>query len=270
MSYLLDKKNQRKKIFYTILGVFFLCLLVYFRAGIESGLSKVSHTIFRPFLVVGNNFSLKINDFSGFFSSKNSLYLENQNLKYKITEQNIRMSDRDTLAQENMDLKYILERKNPKTPMILSAILSKPNISPYDTLVIDVGEKDNIKVGDTVFAFGSVPIGRIAQTYSKSSKVVLFSNSGEKTEVVVSRKSLPAPAVNIFLEALGRGGGNFEIILPRDFTLVKGDELILPGITPHVLGVVESIISDPRDPFVKALLVSPVNVQDLKFVEVAN
>ncbi len=58
------------------------------------------------------------------------------------------------------------------------------------------------------------------------------------------------------------------MIMPQDFTLVKGDQVVLPGIVPYVLGIVETIISDPRDPFVKALLVSPVNIQELKFVQV--
>ena len=48
----------------------------------------------------------------------------------------------------------------------------------------------------------------------------------------------------------------------------KGDEVVLPGITPYVLGIMETTISDPRDPFAKTLLTSPVNIQELKFVEV--
>jgi len=56
--------------------------------------------------------------------------------------------------------------------------------------------------------------------------------------------------------------------LPRDFVLEKRTEIILPGITPYIVGIVETIISDPRDSFQKALLVSPVNIQELKFVEV--
>ena len=58
------------------------------------------------------------------------------------------------------------------------------------------------------------------------------------------------------------------MILPRDITLQKGDLVTIPGINPYTLAVVETVISDPRDPFTKALLSSPVNVQELKFVEV--
>ena len=145
--------------------------------------------------------------------------------------------------------------------MILASILSRPNQSPYDTLVIDIGARDGISVGQKVFALGNVPVGYIGMTYPNSSKVTLFSNPGEKTEVVVAGK-------NVFMEVVGRGNGNFEMILPRDFVLEKGTEVSLSGITSHVLGVVQTIVSDPRDSFQKALLISPVNIQELKFVEI--
>ena len=58
------------------------------------------------------------------------------------------------------------------------------------------------------------------------------------------------------------------MIIPRDLTLAEGDQAVLPGINPYVVGIVQTIISDPRDPFIKALLTSPVNMQELKFVEV--
>ena len=145
--------------------------------------------------------------------------------------------------------------------MILSAILSKPNQSPYDTLLIDAGKAEGIKEGNTVFALGNVPIGRVDIVYPDSAKVILFSNAGEQTEGMISGKG-------IFTELVGRGGGNFEIIMPKNLTLQKGDQVVMPGISPYLLATVETIISDPRDPFTKALLTSPVNIQELKFVEV--
>jgi len=270
MSYLLDKKIRRKKFFGIIFIVIFLVILIYFRSGIFYGLSYASHIIFRPVLVLGNNIGDKFVNIKSYFISKNSLYLQNQNLQSKITEDEIKMSNYNSILAENINLKEILGRlpaqagKGEKTVMTnitLSAILAKPNQSLYNTLVIDIGINKDIKVGNIVFALGNVPIGRIAETYLNSSKVVLFSNAGEKTQAVISGR-------NIFLEITGRGGGNFEMIMPQDFTLVKGDQVVLPGIVPYVLGIVETIISDPRDPFVKALLVSPVNIQELKFVQV--
>jgi cell shape-determining protein MreC len=264
MSYLLDKKIKRKKFLNIVLGVFVLIILFYFRSGIFGGLGSVGQILFRPILIVGNNIGEKFKSVGSYFVSKNYLYNQNQKLQAEVDFNNARNSNYDSVVVENASLKEILGRisQGPSLrKMILGVILSKPNQSVYDTLVIDVGTKQGLQIGDMVFALGDVPIGRISDIFSNSSKVILFSNAGEKTQAVVSGR-------DIFLEVVGRGGGNFEMILPRDLILQKGDQVVLSGLHPYLLAIVQTIISDLRDPFQKALLTSPVNIQELKFVEV--
>lgn len=261
MNYLLDKKTKRNKVLKIIFGVIIFIFLFYFRLSIFNGLSYVSASIFRPVLTSGNSIGAQVKSIGAYFSSKNSLSRENIDLKARIDEGVADRANYDSVVAENASLKEILGRKNESVSMTLTAILAKPNQSPYDTLLIDAGASQGIKVGDKVFALGNVPIGRVAQVYPNTSKVILYSNSGEKTFAMIKEVSMPI---------VGRGGGNFEMILPRDFVLLKGDQALLPGLTPHVLGIVETILSDPRDSFQKALLVSPVNIQELKFVEVEN
>lgn len=260
MSYLLDKKTKEKKFFRTTLWVVLFVILFYFRTSIWNSFSYVTGGIFRPVLVLGNSLGNKFKNLGAYFNFKNSLSAENENLKSQILESEADRANYTAVVAENISLKEMLGRKNEKTPMILSAILAKPNQSPYDTIVIDVGVKQGIEIGAKVFAWGDIPIGRVETVNENSSKVVLFSNPGEKTQAVLPK--------DIFLELIGRGGGNFEMILPRDLVLQKGEQVTLPGIHPYTLAVVETIISDPRDPFTKALLRSPVNIQNLKFVEV--
>jgi cell shape-determining protein MreC len=261
MSYLLDKKTQQKKVFKIALGVILFFILFYFRAGVWSGFSTLSHTVFRPVLIGGNNIGEKFTNLQGYFISKNSLYLENQKLQSQIVESEADRANYTAVVAENESLKEILGRKPEQIVMTLATILAKPNQSPYDTLIIDVGIKQDIKIGDLVFALGYVPLGRIAEVYANSAKVILFSSAGEKTTATIAEK-------NIAMELVGRGGGNFEMNIPRDLTLAQGNEVVLPGINPAILAVVEAIISDPRDPFTKALLRSPINVQAIKFVQV--
>jgi len=261
MSYLLDKKIKRKKFFNITLSVVVLIILFYFRAGIFNGFSGVSQVLFRPILIVGQNIGEKFKSVGSHFLSKNYLYNQNQKLQTQVDFNNARNSNYDSVVVENVSLKEILNRKDQKANITLATILSKPNQSIYDTLLIDVGAQQGIKEGGIVFALGNVPIGRVSLIYDNSSKVTLFSSSGEKTQVVVSGR-------DIFLELIGRGGGNFEMILPRDFTLQKGDQVVMPGIYPYVLAEVVTIISDLRDPVKKVLLTSMVNIQELKFVEV--
>ena len=208
----------------------------------------------------------------------------------------------DSVSLDDASLKEILGRKDQKVAMVVSAILAKPNQSLYDTLLIDSGTEEGIKTGDTVFALGDVPIGSISDVYPNSAKVILFSNPGETTQAIISlgrstgEANKPAAPVlnadgspvtppasvapssvgpasssqggNIFIEVVGRGGGNFEMVMPKNFVFQAGSQAVLPGINSYVLAIAQKVISDPRDPFTKVLLTSPVNIQDLKFVEV--
>ena len=243
MSYLLDKKTQRKKFLNIFLICIFFIILFFFRLAIFNGFSYVIHKVFRPVLALGAIVGDKFKSLDSFLVSKNSLYLQNEDLKNKLAENNTRISNYNSLLAENTSLKEILNRKNPARPplsgaggeknnLTLATILSKPNQSLYDVLVIDIGAKDGVKIGDLVFALGDVPIGRVSFIYNDSAKVTLFSNPGEKMQVVLSSR-------NIFMEIIGRGGGNFEMIMPTDFTPQKGDEVVLPGINVYIVGVVE-------------------------------
>jgi len=144
----------------------------------------------------------------------------------------------------------------------LATILSKPSVSFFDTLIVDVGEKNGVLAGDLVLAYGDIPIGRVSEVYRNTSKITLFSSSGEKTTGIIKGK-------DIYVEVIGRGGNNFEIILPSDLNIYEGIKILLPDIYPYVFAEVKSIITDPRDLYQKALLVSPINVQEIKFVEIA-
>jgi rod shape-determining protein MreC len=259
MNYLLDKKVKRKKYIYAVLFPIVLLILFYFRTSIFRGLAYTSQKFFLPVLILGHNIGEKFSNTRSFFASKNSLMQDNEKLKLQLDASAGTMLNYNSLLAENNELKDILGRKQEKETMVLAVILGMQNQSPYGSLIIDAGAKNLLKEGDIVFALGNVPIGRIAAVYPNSAKVVLLTNAGEKTQASIN---------DALMEVIGRGGGNFEMIMPRDFALVKGDQATLPGIFPYVLGTVETIISDPRDPFVKALLVSPVNVQALKFVEV--
>ncbi len=261
MSYLLDRKTRQKKYIQIVLLAVLIATLFYFRGGIFNILSSTSAALFRPALVAGESMRGKLRVFGSYFISKKNLFIENEKLRSELSKGEARMINYDSILADNAALREILGRKKESSSLVVSAILSKPNQSPYDTLVIDAGSKLGLSAGDIVFASGGAPIGRIGELHTDSSKVILFSASGIKTDVVL-------PESNIFTEIWGRGGGNFEMSLPADFAPEKGDELVLPGMTPHVVGIVQNIVKDPREPFAKALIISPVNIQHLKFVEV--
>lgn len=262
MSYLLDKKVQRKKFSRIALGCVCLIILFYFRVILFNGFSYVTGIIFYPFFTTGNIIGGELKSLGSYLLSKNYLYLQNQQLKAELAADDARMANYDSVVADVTGLKEILGRKNPKMQLVLAVILAKPNQSLYDTLLIDAGSGQGIKNGDTVFALGDVPIGRVDRVSDNSAKVILFSSPGEKIQASVSGQK------NIYLELDGRGGGNFEMVLPKDLILQKGDQVVMPGINPYLLAITQTTISDPRDPLNKVLLTSPINVQEIKFVEI--
>ena len=261
MNYLLDKKIKKRRIYKIVLGILALFLAFYFHTGIFNGLSSATSFVFRPVMAFGRNVGGEISNIGSIFHNRKSLMLENEDLKSQILQSEADRANYASVLDENNKMKEILGRKTQAVNMILAAILNKPNRSLYDTLIVDAGAGQGVVAGQKVFALGNLPVGYVAEVYTNSSKVILFSNPGEKIEVLISGK-------DVFMELIGRGGGNFEMVLPRDFVLPVGTEVVLPGINSYVLGTVQTIISDPRDSFQKALIASPVNIQELKFVEV--
>ncbi len=256
-----DKKQllRKKRLIRTIiLSAIFLAL---FASGFVAWTSGALVTIGRPLLKVEESTSDTLHDTSSLFRTKASVFSENETLKQQNSDLRGSMIDYQILKTENDQLKELLGRVPAKSSMILGTILAKPNSSPYDTIIIDIGADVGLIEGQRVFANGSIPIGKISSVYANSALVVLYSSPGETTEAQVSGS-------NASVELTGRGGGNFEMSVPLLLATEKGASVVLPNIESQVVAIVEDVISTPTDPLKKVLLRSPVNIQELKWVQV--
>ncbi|MFA5773402.1 MAG: rod shape-determining protein MreC [Candidatus Paceibacterota bacterium] len=257
----LDKKQitKRKKIIRNIIGfgMFFILSVL----GVLSWTGQIFNFVGRPVWKTDNFITTSLYNINYLFRTKASISKENHNLIEEISSLRATMIDYQILKSENEQLKEMLSRLPIKNNLILGNILTKPNHSPYDTLIIDIGNTVGIKEGDQVYANGNIPIGNIGKVYNKTSLVTLYTNPGQKTEGFIDE-------TNASVELVGRGGGNFEMIIPIELSAEKGVIIYLPGSTSEVLALVDEIISTPSDPFKKVILISPVNVQNLKWVQV--
>jgi rod shape-determining protein MreC len=250
-----NRKNT-KILRISILVVFLLIIIFSFSFtrnilfGIGSPFWNLKKGIIESFL---NN--------SEILKSKKSLISENNILKEQISK-----TEKDNLIlqlikKENEELKNILNRKSDKDDYILSSVLIKPFLSAYDTLIIDVGSNYNIKVGSKVLADGIYFIGYISEVYENTSKVILYSSYGEKMPVLIGQN-------NVEKEAIGIGSGNFKVEMPRELDVKEGDNITIPSISTNIFGIVEKIQFKATDSFQKVLFKSPVNIFELKWVEV--
>lgn len=235
MSYLLrDKKRNTSKEILRVVAILIILVSVYmfFSKPIASGL----HSIQR-----GLGYVLGYYDDSVRPISENTLI--------------------QSLKNENEQLKEILGRKSEHDDRLLSVIISRPPRVPYDSLIIDIGEKHDVHVGDLVYAEMDYIIGHVEVVYANSSVVKLFSAPGEKIDVLVGSSTMPVVAE-------GRGAGNFYIKVPKNVPIVEGDQIIVPGIKPIVLGTAEHVDTSEGEAFSHIYFKLPVKLNALHYVQI--
>lgn len=214
--------------------------------------------IANPFLHFGASIHTGINNLLPFLKTNGALIEENKTLKEALSDANGKLLTYNLLADENKALKESFHRGTVSAPL-LASILARPSRSPYDTLILDVGLRDGVVMGDTVNAFETVAIGTITEVSTRLSKVTLFSAPGEKTNVRLE-------GAHVSVEIIGQGGGMFLFTLPREIAIMRGEMLILPGINQRVVGVVTKIEVPQNNPFQVVTAKLPINIFEIERV----
>lgn len=192
------------------------------------------------------------------FTNSNKLLEENAALKTELERKNLILATLADLAIENQELKELGGRQLQKV-FVLAAILNRPPVSAYDTLIIDTGSNEGVAVGDMAAVGENSAIGEISSVTKNSATVTLYSTPNRETPVAIGLERAEAPA-------RGKGDGNFEIRLPKGVAVEIGDAIVLPSINHRLLGFVTKIETSPNDPFQVILFNLPINLNTLRFV----
>ncbi len=139
----------------------------------------------------------------------------------------------------------------------MAMVLSRPPQTPYDVVIVDIGNDSSVAVGHQVLLPEGLPVGKVSEILGSQAKVKLFSAVGEETQATLERHNVP-------VSLRGAGGGNFTINLPRDVAVEKEDRII--SSESSLLAVVEDITIRPTDSFKEVLAKSPTNIFSLRFV----
>ena len=253
-----SSKNNKRKFF--LFGAV-LALVAFFCLGYLFFLSKPLHSLGAPIWRLKNYSSEIICNATAVVQSKKMLSEENAKLKSELNKINSRLLNNKLLLMENRELKEMWGRRNEDLKFILADVLAKPNLSPYDTLILDIGENYGAQKGDKVLANASVVIGEIEDVYARTAKVKLYSFPNNTLSVAIGFNK-------IISVAEGKGGGNFEVKLPREISVEKGDVVVLPEMDLFILGVVEDITTVPENPLQIILFKIPINIFELRWVQI--
>jgi len=205
----------------------------------------------------GGTFLKKISDiYSPFIINKKTLFNENKELSARLGEANAKLWTARLLEEENRSLKNLLGRNNVNEERIVGAVLVSSNKNPYGTFIVDIGAKQGASEGDIIFSFERIAIGEITLVSNNHSTAILYSAPNKKTNARLETSHVP-----VFL--VGRGGGDFEIQLPKDILVLKGEAVIFGGLDSIILGIVKEIDFKPSDSTQTIYVSSPVNVHTL-------
>jgi len=254
-NFLIRENGKKSYIFYVVAVIFFILIFSI------SWTRNLLFSVGSPLWSIENGVTSFFANNISVLDSKTNLIKENDFLKQQVSTNNQEQALSVLLKKENEDLKNILGRSTSNQKLLLADILVKPYLSAYDTLIIDVGARDGVDVGDKVVVNGDTYIGYILEVYDNTSKVVLYSSPGEKVNVLIGDN-------NIEKEAIGMGGGNFQVEVPREIGINEGDTIVMPSISANIFGVVEKISYKESDSVQNVLFKNPINIAELKLVEV--
>ncbi len=205
--------------------------------------------------------SLHSDDLRYSLSSKSVLVASIDELEHTLAGMKA-LSDQQSLWQEeNTALKAQLGRSDSAAHGVLARVLTSPSRSFYDTMLIDAGAAEGITLGQVAYAFDAIAIGTISSVEAHRATVQLFSASGRET-------TGNAEGSDVAITLIGRGGGEYEVRMPRDLPFSIGEAVLFQSTELATLATIEKIITDPRDPFQRLLAKAPMNLNALKFVVV--
>lgn len=141
----------------------------------------------------------------------------------------------------------------------LATVLVRPPQSPFDAIVLSVGIKQGIEIGDIVYAFNGFPIGTIVAVENERSTAELFSAPGKKTEVFIGTSTISAIAE-------GKGGGNFALKLPKVTDIHVGDMVARRLVDIEVFSTIESVDAGEGEAYTHAYFKLPINLNSLTYV----
>ncbi len=197
----------------------------------------------------------------GLLQSKASLANRNAYLESELAAAQAVKADFARLQQENMQLQNLKAAASTTRETVIARVISKPGFSAYDTAVLKVGSRDGIKVGDKVLVDGIEIVGEISHVATYTSTVLLYSTPDHKSDVLIGPNGIEAVAV-------GQGGGNFSLKLPRNTSVAEGDSVLLANYSEKIFGIIQTVTIDDSDSFENILFRNPVSIENVKFVVV--
>lgn len=248
----LHRKRLGRIVLWVIAAFLGVWLLAHFLGGIFSYVVK-------PLYLTKEWFLESSETIPSFFRSQSELLGEIKDLETQLSEHSGDAATIGRLVSENKELRALLGVS--EETRIAAGVIGRPPGVPYDQLYLDRGARDEIRLGAYVYFAGDQAIGYVSRLFETSAVVRLFSSPGTRLTVYVI-------GPDIYTYATGRGGGVIQIVVPQGILLQEGNTVVLPTISPAVIGRVQTVDSIATEPEQRGYVSSDVSMQEIRFVTI--
>lgn len=264
---MLRRKFSQTKLFRAVLVFLVLFFFVEFGPRVLTEPLRSTLALFfwpvEKFVAVS---AFETKEFFEFFAAIGDLKKENERLereKIDLVAEKARFAD---VAKENEVLRKELGLL-PRDKYALKAaeVIGRDISGTANWITLDQGSFQGIKNDMAVIVGSGVLVGRVAEVFPHSSRVMLLSNP----ESLVNGIALSTDAKGIVKGEHGLGL-LYDMILQSD-SLVQGDTVVTSGLGGDMpKGLLVGTIQEPRFSgdrlFQRASLVSPIKFSNLRFV----
>lgn len=251
------RRTVRKSVVFGGIALVVLIVGIGVHAQVPHSVSSFFTRLAYPVWEVGASVASRASVFD-VFQSKQTLSRENEKLRNELRDAQLLLADRAVILRENRELKAFQESAS-STQGTIVAVLARPALTPYDTLVVDAGTHDGLEKGASVFVGEHIVLGTIEEVFPHTARVRLFSSPDVETDVFL-------PESDTVTVARGIGNGVFTLRIPSAISVAFHDPVQFSGGRLRILGFVDSVDVSSGDLFQTVWLRTPVNINTLQWV----
>lgn len=247
-----------------------MILLIFLNyVGALNFLKNKLRLLFLPLFTQTNNLSVNVGNNYEFFKDKASFFNAYHDCRLQVEDKSIGESKIKLLEQENALLREALKFNESTTASSVIARVIGKNIEQTDqTILIDRGTEDGIKIDQPVIVGNGILIGKIIKSETGLSVVRLLNDNASKigATILSSDRSL----------GIVEGGYGLSVkmnFIPRNETVKVGDIIVTSGLEQAVprgllIGTVTAIENETYRPFQAALLIPGTDLSKLSIISV--
>lgn len=259
MSYRYDRKKKHKR--YTYIFI----LIVMFSVIFTPVPSWIFTLIERPLAVGWERSSKNIEETKQFFSRFYGVGLLQE--EHQRLQERVDILEIDLLRTQYLESVLSAEQEfkalsNEEDPLITGNIIAYYPRSFVETITINRGSEQGVRVHDTVISREGVFLGYVDEVANHVSRASLATSEKTSTQAVLfsTRESL---------ELNGDGIG-YQAQVARESEVAVGDVVYHQEEPGRVIGIVRDIVFDPRDPFKVIYVGVPLNIKHIQTVGIQN